>query len=339
MGPITTLSDLSGSWTSGNIPDDEMLRETLDTLARLISNYGRYEIPGSYPRRRLDQLVQFVNYLNEGYALSDEERDKLYCCVYALMLRLNFEYPDSDIYKEGFVRYREKLPPELGFSLVHDEVSFVSAIYDRAKLSSNFELINSYMDEVGRFDGRIRQVLEAQVRLEELSKKLDEREVAFNFVGLYEGFHSLWLQKKKELFWQKGALIGLGVCVVIPLLLKLMHSFVSTAEDLNIPLLATVGALELVLIYFFRIILHSVNSTKAQLLQIDLRRTLCQFIQKYAECSKELKEGNPGALEKFETLIFSGLVMQDDKLPTTFDGLEPIQKIFAGRAGKAGASD
>lgn len=127
-----------------------------------------------------------------------------------------------------------------------------------------------------------------------------------------------------------------------PLILKLTYTLLAlTGEasgisgdkstqfnELSLSLLIAVGALELVLIYFFRIVLHGLNSNKAPLLQIDLRLTLCRFIQKYTEFSKGIKEDNPNALDKFEALIFSGLVMQDGKLPTTLDGLEPIQKLL-----------
>jgi len=46
------------------------------------------------------------------------------------------------------------------------------------------------------------------------------------------------------------------------------------------------------------------KSIQSQILQIELRMTLCQFIQNYAEQSKALKEQNKEGFEKFESLIF-----------------------------------
>ncbi|MFC6168109.1 hypothetical protein [Acinetobacter terrestris] len=56
--------------------------------------------------------------------------------------------------------------------------------------------------------------------------------------------------------------------------------------------------------------------------------TLCQFIQSYAEKSKELKEHNKEGFEKFESLIFSSIVSSDDRIPSTFDGMEQLSSLL-----------
>ena len=91
-----------------------------------------------------------------------------------------------------------------------------------------------------------------------------------------------------------------------------MISFIPTASVIAI------------LIYYFRILLHNLNEVKAQLLQIELRKTLCQFIQSYTDYSHKIKEKDSESLSKFENLIFSGLVSSNEKLPSTFDGLEQL---------------
>ncbi|HGE6119725.1 hypothetical protein [Vibrio cholerae] len=70
------------------------------------------------------------------------------------------------------------------------------------------------------------------------------------------------------------------------------------------------------------------RSTKAQIMQIELRQTLCQFIQSYAEYASEIKSKDTTSLEKFENLIFSGILSDAEKLPSTFDGLEQIGKLL-----------
>jgi hypothetical protein len=62
-------------------------------------------------------------------------------------------------------------------------------------------------------------------------------------------------------------------------------------------------------------------------MQIELRMTLCQFIQNYADTSKELKKNNEEAFEKFESLIFSSIVSSDENIPTTFDGMEQLASL------------
>lgn len=69
------------------------------------------------------------------------------------------------------------------------------------------------------------------------------------------------------------------------------------------------------------------RSVQSQLLQLDLRMTLCRFIQSYAEYAAELKAKPPEGFEKFESVIFSPLVSSDDKIPNTFDGLDQLSSV------------
>ncbi|MBO2927240.1 hypothetical protein [Metapseudomonas otitidis] len=349
MSSDENISSLIGDWSTNALTkySNEMVLVTLKVLHGLVTRYFESSLPRYYSDYWLHELKRVLAIVSKGEELSVEDEEQLYCCVYLLITRFEFEGAETGLFSKRFIDFREKLSASKLTQLIQAEVVFVSNAFNNARTASEYEVIREYMKGVDKVEERCREVKEVEKRTEALSKQLDKQEIAFNFVGLYKGFHDLWLQKRKELCWQRAWLIGLGCCVVAPLAFKLIYTLTKISSETSSPasevlsepsitLLVTLGALELVLIYFFRIMLHSVNSTKAQLLQIDLRRTLCRFIQKYSQCSKDMKDGNPNALEKFETLIFSGLVMQDDKLPSTFDGLEPIQKIFAGRAGKAG---
>ncbi|MDX7568723.1 hypothetical protein SJ550_24910, partial [Serratia marcescens] len=82
-----------------------------------------------------------------------------------------------------------------------------------------------------------------------------------------------------------------------------------------------------------RIALHDYKSLKTQINQIELRKSLCKFIQSYAQYSSKIKKDDASALEKFETIIFSNIVMTDDKLPSTFDGIESIANLIKSTKG------
>ncbi|HDR1137280.1 TPA: hypothetical protein QB640_002020 [Pasteurella multocida] len=62
-------------------------------------------------------------------------------------------------------------------------------------------------------------------------------------------------------------------------------------------------------------------------MQLELRQSLCQFIQNYADYAKEIKEKDSASLEKFENLIFSSILSSPDKVPSTFDGLDQLANI------------
>jgi len=54
---------------------------------------------------------------------------------------------------------------------------------------------------------------------------------------------------------------------------------------------------------------------------------VCQFIENYVKFRKDNKEVESG-FEKFEALVFSGLAPSDDKVPSTFDGLEQLSRLI-----------
>lgn len=178
-------------------------------------------------------------------------------------------------------------------------------------------------------------------KVSNLKLALESYKDAFNFVGLHDGFRRLCQKKSAEV---KYLLIGLsliagsmvGLLCMEAILLKNQFS----VKDFNaITVLASsfpIFAIELLLVYFFRIVLGQFQSARKQILQLDLRMALCQFIQSYADYSKEIKEKDKSALEKFEGLIFSGIVGDDQALPSTFDGIEQISKLVDAIRGKRG---
>jgi hypothetical protein len=182
----------------------------------------------------------------------------------------------------------------------------------------------------GQWDDELEQ---KRAITEALKDKLDEYKIGFNFVGLYKGFSDLASKKTQESFWLFCSLIGMGVIIVFPLIAEIIFAaseiydgkvFTTSHLVILIPLIS----IELILIYFFRIILVNYRSVKAQIMQLELRQTLCQFIQSYAGYSVEIKKQDSGALEKFENLIFSGILSDPEKLPSTFDGLEQIGNLI-----------
>lgn len=165
-------------------------------------------------------------------------------------------------------------------------------------------------------------------RIQAQAEKLEKYETAFNFVGLYSGFKGLRDTKNSEKRLNFVFLLGLGVLLLVPLVAK----FLSVMGILSTPAidffgLLVVAGLELLILYFFRVVLHNFRSIKAQLLQIDLRMTLCQFVQSYAEYSNTVPNRNGGLFERFEQVVFSGIVNDESAIPSTFDGIEKLSEL------------
>ena len=170
---------------------------------------------------------------------------------------------------------------------------------------------------------------EIQQKIDEvnvLKDKLDEYKTAFNFVGLSKGFESLLEQKneaKKKTF---GLLVLLAITVALTLAIS--FSVQTTGAVFSWQSMLPIIGLEFVLIYFFRVVLTHYHSIQTQIMQLELRQSLCQFIQSYAEYAKKIKTDDKDALEKFENLIFSSILSNPDKVPGTFDGVEGLTSLL-----------
>jgi len=166
-------------------------------------------------------------------------------------------------------------------------------------------------------------------RVKALADKLETYETAFNFVGLYSGFKDMKSAKVLEKKWNFRYLIMLGFLLLLPFIVKVgLMVRGEVGFKFDAVGLATLAGLELLLLYFFRVSLQNFRSIKAQLLQIDLRMTLCQFVQSYAEYSKDARDVSPGLLERFEQVVFSGIVNDENSIPSTFDGLDKLAELI-----------
>lgn len=198
--------------------------------------------------------------------------------------------------------------------------------------------------EVKDFNKKIREITQLKTNwdneisqkkqeVDNLKQSLDHYKTAFNFVGLYQGFENLYLSKSKELSWARWILATLGAASIMPVLIEIFLLMFRSKElfeykELLLYAIFPTLTLQLILIYFFRVSLFNFKSIKAQLLQIELRKTLCQFIQNYSDFAKNMKSNDSVSLEKFESLIFSGLITNEENLPSTFDGIEQISKVL-----------
>ena len=160
-----------------------------------------------------------------------------------------------------------------------------------------------------------------------LKDKLDEYKTAFNFVGLSQGFENLLKQKNLAKWLTFAVLILLSIITLAPLCFSFYEKFMAD-ENISWQSMLPVIGLEFILIYFFRVVLNHYHSIQTQIMQLELRQSLCEFIQSYAKYAKEIKTDDKDALEKFENLIFSSILSNPDKVPGTFDGVEGLTSLL-----------
>lgn len=176
--------------------------------------------------------------------------------------------------------------------------------------------------------------------LKGLSENIKKITSEYNFVGLVNGFQKLKETKEGErgiAFW---SLVIMGVLMLALPAAQINFVIERLAEidkhrSILVYSLPTIIAVEIILLYFFRVVLAQFRSVKAQLLQVDLRISLCQFIESYAEYVSKLREKDSTALSKFEALIFSGLVTEESGIPSTFDGVEQVANLVRSLRGES----
>ncbi|MCK5961953.1 hypothetical protein KMY62_26195, partial [Klebsiella pneumoniae] len=93
-------------------------------------------------------------------------------------------------------------------------------------------------------------------------------------------------------------------------------------------------SLELLFFYFMRLYYIEEKAIKAQILQIEQRLSLCEFIHDYVET-----KNNSGAEKEswslFEKLIFSPIQVTSENIPSLLDGASSIAEL----AGKVLSKD
>ena len=176
------------------------------------------------------------------------------------------------------------------------------------------------------FDEEMQKSVDEKLeKVEQLSDTLENLKQGFNFVALSDGFSRMLNEKKSSKKWILRLLFLIAVIIsAIP-----TYKFFSDGGiNLTWQQIAISAGLELVLIYFFRVVLFHYRTVQTQIMQLNLRLSLCQFIQSYAEYAKEIKTNDKDALDKFENLIFSSILSSDEKIPSTFDGLEQLNSLI-----------
>ena len=230
----------------------------------------------------------------------------------------------------------DKFPEEVKGQLVFAEYLMPAQLLKKLINHPNMRAIKDFNNISEVADAR-REEWTAEIdgkkaEVDALKLALDEHKTGFNFVGLVKAFHALVDQKIKEKRFAFYSLVVMAIGVIAPPIYEVLtlQSGLESPGSLAKYLysLAPLAALEIILIYFFRVILVHFRSIKAQLLQLELRSAMCQFIQSYSTYSAEIKKKDASALEKFESLIFSGLLTNEENLPATFDGTEQLAKLI-----------
>lgn len=215
--------------------------------------------------------------------------------------------------------------------------------------------------KVTDWNTKLKSLDDTATKVTDLQEKLKEQNISFNFLGLSAAFNQFYRSKRISLFIALGSLIVLGLLILaVPAVTLVSINSVpqeqietqngpASKEDKKESTLSDkkdnqnkvqksndfvdltthalpIIAIEIILLYYFRILLQNYNSTKSQIMQLQMRNAICQFIEPYVQFKEEHKEFKD-SFEKFESQIFSGLAPNDESIPSTFDGIEQLGKL------------
>lgn len=168
-------------------------------------------------------------------------------------------------------------------------------------------------------------------RINGYRSELEKLASEYNFVGLSDAFRRLLDQKNKDKNSFRNALFVMGFIAI--LILSALLTPIRQVLGLEIldwgpssasKLVGLVGV-ELLVLYFFRIALKGYMIARNQVTNLQLRLALCAFIEGYLDFAKKAASSNQGAaISGFESLIFSDLPVDENHVPSTFDGIDHI---------------
>lgn len=255
------------------------------------------------------------------------------------------ELSNELIHSLSFIR-RMNLKNHAGFEMEYGQHSMLIGVlkkYLHHEEIVSIKSLPSTIERAIRLDSEIKKTLEeGQKKVKHLESALDKIKVSSDFVELVSGFSSMRSRKAIEKHFNFFCLLLLASFLTFPAAYKVYAYYAEIkTPEIDLYTAISIAALELVFVFFFRVALHNFRGIKAQILQLDLRIALLQFIQSYVKFSDGAKRQAASApavdeklakgstLERFEQVIFSGLVSGEDNLPSTFDGLDGLAKIIA----------
>lgn len=281
----------------------------------------------------------------QNFALESTQDPGIYARFVAFLVELDLSLGFNGLtdsvknneLREAWKKVKQKVFPEdngVYYAFYQQPISILNFYMDNTgfKTFFNFEkksddlkqIIATQEESINKYE----KGLEDKAKeVKELEKKLDEYKTAFNFVGLSHGFENLLKQKNKAKTKTFCLLANLAIVALLPLGFSFYKKFIANIDISWQSMLPVIG-LEFVLIYFFRVVLNHYHSIQTQIMQLELRQSLCQFIQSYAEYAKKIKTDDKDALEKFENLIFSSILSNPNKVPGTFDGVEGLTSLL-----------
>ncbi|MEO5521668.1 hypothetical protein ABI309_02490 [Citrobacter youngae] len=291
-------------------------------------------------RNKLYFLSNLLRVVYEYYFWNQESYRTPSFISMRVLERLDEINPSSD-YNVQFLWIERSLPSAMVMDLIKSE-EFEIMRKMANDVNGYEEKFNSQINEgirvgeakIEEYNTNIKALIgeaaKSQSDLKQYCEKLAEYKGDFNFVLLSKSFSNLLRAKKDEL--RRTARITKGfifVLTLIPTLVFLNHIFDWYKVVMDVNALAyylPVFSLELLVFYFMRLYYIEEKTIKTQMLQIEQRLSLCEFIHDYVE-TKNKSGADKESWALFEKLIFSPIQISSDNIPSLLDGAATVAEL------------
>ncbi|MGA4504477.1 hypothetical protein [Citrobacter portucalensis] len=199
-------------------------------------------------------------------------------------------------------------------------------------ISTNYDDIKkAIVDGKLEAESNLKYVKESIDEIKALEERVRNLKSEYNFVGLSSGFNRIKEKKEKELSTTEMNYKNLfGTIFIAPVIAVIIHFTFPELypKDYSaIFILFPFITIEMAIIYFFRLSYLEAKALRTQLMQIDLRLSLCAFIDGYVEYRRKNDIAIEKVLDSFDALIFSPIQTNENNIPAMFDGLEAIAGV------------
>ncbi|HFT4316765.1 TPA: hypothetical protein ACHV7U_004722 [Klebsiella variicola] len=289
---------------------------------------------------RLYFLSNLLRVVYEYYFWTQESDGQPVFSDTSILERLDRLSPATD-YNVQFIWIERSMPAALTMSVMSSEefVTLRKMANDvcgyEEKFSNQIELgtqkANEKIDTISdSLEVLINRAENSQKDISKYVSKLNEYKSEYNFVLLSKAFSKLLTTKQEEYRKNHNTITFFSaLLVVIPVGALLNHILEWYKVEFNFSALAyylPILSLELLMFYFMRLYYIEGKAIKAQLLQIEQRLSLCEFIHDYVE-----KKNNSGSEKEswslFEKLIFSPIQVSSENIPSLLDGASSIAEL------------
>lgn len=211
----------------------------------------------------------------------------------------------------------------------------------RQVYANNISQFTDQKENIKEFVSKLNADMERQEAALEITQELVTKALKdAHFIGLHKAFNDLSRKKRLSIrmlritTWLLAILCMVAASLPVYVVWKYWPASVKDVNELfkligerSLATLTTIIPLLLLLVYWLRVKCLEYKSESGVLLQLEVRASVCQFIQGYGEWCME-QDPTKVQLDKFAAMIFSNVIPDPSAVPSAFDNVDQFANLI-----------